>query len=64
MPFQLYKTFCLGPIRLTISHRGLGISIGARGLRIGRTPGGRPYIRLGRGRWRLERRSPRRRKNA
>ncbi len=56
MPLQLYKTFRLGPIRLTISPHGLGFSIGTRGLRIGRTPSGRPYIRLGRGTWRLENR--------
>ncbi|WP_054684809.1 DUF4236 domain-containing protein [Rhodothermus marinus] len=60
MPLHLYRTFRLGPVRLTISHRGIGLSIGTRGLRIGRTPSGRPYIRLGRGRWRLEKRLPER----
>ena len=48
MGFSLRKGFKLGPIRLNLSRRGVGYSVGVKGLRVG-TSGGRAYVRGGRG---------------
>ena len=46
MGLRWRKSFSLGPFRWTLSRRGIGQSVGGRGLRIGRTPSGRSYISL------------------
>lgn len=46
MPFSLYKTFRFGPLVVVVSPRGLGFSIGAGGVRVGRSASGRRRLRL------------------
>mgnify|MGYP001096637902 CR=1 FL=1 len=47
MPWRFRRTLNIGPIRLTIEKTGIGISIGTRGVHIGRSPNGRIYISAG-----------------
>jgi len=44
MSFFAGKTFKLGPINLTLSNKGIGISIGYGGFRVGKTSGGNTYV--------------------
>jgi hypothetical protein len=56
MGWTLRKSFKLaGPVRMNLSSRGIGWSVGVRGLRVGVSGGGRTYIRGGRGIVRYER---------
>ncbi len=48
MTWFLRKSFRLGPLRLNLSKRGLGASVGVKGARIGVDAGGRPYVFGGR----------------
>lgn len=48
MGFSIRKGFKLGPVRLNLSKRGVGYSVGVKGLRVG-TSGGKAYLRGGRG---------------
>ncbi|MEY9213481.1 DUF4236 domain-containing protein [Thermobifida halotolerans] len=42
MGFRLRKSFKIAPgVRMTVSHRGVGYSVGGRGMRISRSAGGR-----------------------
>jgi|GEM_PF-1990039 len=45
----LRKSFKMGPVRFNLSKSGLGISTGVRGLRVGLSGNGKPYIAGGRG---------------
>ncbi len=48
MTIRFHRSIKLFPgIRLHISKRGLGISIGTRGLHVAKPAGGRPYITAG-----------------
>jgi len=49
MGFYLRKSFKAGPIRLNLSKRGLGFSVGVPGARIGVAATGRAYVSGGRG---------------
>lgn len=48
MAFYLRKAFRLGPLRLNLSKRGVGISAGVKGARIGVDATGREYVHAGR----------------
>jgi Protein of unknown function (DUF4236) len=48
MPWYLRKSFGRGPFRINLSKRGIGMSVGVKGLRVGTGPRG-PYIAGGRG---------------
>ncbi len=48
MTWFLRKSFCLGPLRLNLSKRGLGALVGVKGARIGVDTEGRPYVFGGR----------------
>ena len=48
MGWYLRKSFRAGPVRWNLSKRGIGMSVGLRGLRVGTGPRG-PYIAGGRG---------------
>jgi len=48
MPFYLRKSFRLGPLRLNLSKRGVGVSGGVTGARIGIDATGREYVHAGR----------------
>jgi uncharacterized protein DUF4236 len=48
MGWFLRKSFRFGPIRLNLSKRGLGVSIGVKGARIGVDATGKPYAAGGR----------------
>ncbi|RYZ61759.1 MAG: DUF4236 domain-containing protein [Proteobacteria bacterium] len=39
MGFSLRKSFKAGPIRINLSRKGVGASIGVKGMRIGKSPG-------------------------
>lgn len=54
MGWSLRKSFKLGPTRLNVSSRGIGYSVGVRGLRIGARAGGRGYVSGGRGMLRFQ----------
>lgn len=41
MGYRLRKTKNIGPLRLTLSKKGLGASVGVKGFRIGKTASGR-----------------------
>lgn len=62
MGWYLRKSVKMGPVRLNLSKRGLGVSTGVKGFRIGTGPRG-PYVAGGRGgiyfRQSLRARSPR-----
>ena len=47
MAWRFRKYFSRGPLRLTLSKRGVGTSFGVPGLRFGHTPKGRLYFSLG-----------------
>jgi hypothetical protein len=47
MSWRFRRTFCIGPIRFTLEKTGIGVSIGTRGLHIGRSPSGRLYVSAG-----------------
>jgi hypothetical protein len=47
MPFYIRKSVSVGPFRFNLSSRGMGVSAGIKGLRIGTGPRGN-YIRMGR----------------
>lgn len=48
MAWFLRKSFRLGQLRLNLSKRGLGASIGVKGLRAGVDASGKPYVTGGR----------------
>jgi hypothetical protein len=37
----------MGPLRLNLSRRGVGVTTGLRGVRLGRSANGRYYVTLG-----------------
>jgi len=43
------KAFRLGPLRLNLSKRGVGASVGVKGARLGVDASGKPYVAGGRG---------------
>jgi uncharacterized protein DUF4236 len=49
MGWYLRKSIRIGPLRLNLSRRGLGASVGVKGLRAGVDASGRPYVAGGRG---------------
>lgn len=54
MPFTFYKSWRLGPLVVTLTPSGLGVSIGAAGLRVGRSASGRRTLRISRKGTRLD----------
>jgi hypothetical protein len=48
MSFYLRKSVSVGPFRFNLSGSGVGVSVGVKGLRVGRGPRGN-YVHLGRG---------------
>lgn len=42
MGWRFRRSFSIGPVRINISKTGMGVSVGARGLRVGAGPRG-PY---------------------
>ena len=48
MPFYLRKAFRFGPLRLNLSKRGVGVSAGVTGARVGIDATGREYVHAGR----------------
>ncbi|MBV8370268.1 MAG: DUF4236 domain-containing protein [Candidatus Eremiobacteraeota bacterium] len=48
MPWYFRRSFGRGPVRLNLSRRGVGVSVGMRGFRFGTGPRG-AYVRAGRG---------------
>jgi len=48
MAWFLRKSFRLGPLRLNLSKRGLGASVGMKGLRADVDASGKPYVAGGR----------------
>lgn len=49
MGWFLRKSIRFGPLRLNLSKRGLGASMGVKGLRAGVDTTGKPYVAGGRG---------------
>lgn len=49
MTWFLRKSIRLGPLRLNLSKRGIGASVGVKGLRAGVDASGKPYVAGGRG---------------
>ncbi|HEV8574982.1 MAG TPA: DUF4236 domain-containing protein [Dehalococcoidia bacterium] len=49
MGWFLRKSVRLGPLRLNLSKRGIGASVGVKGLRTGIDASGKPYVAGGRG---------------
>jgi hypothetical protein len=49
MGWFLRKSIRLGPLRLNLSKRGLGASVGVKGLRARVDASGKPYVAGGRG---------------
>ena len=47
MGFFFRKSINLGPVRLNLSKSGVGVSVGVKGLRVGKTAGGKRYVRAG-----------------
>lgn len=47
MGWRWRKSVGRGPLRITLSKKGVGTSIGVPGLRIGRSPDGRTYVSQG-----------------
>jgi Protein of unknown function (DUF4236) len=60
--FFIRKSFKFGPLRLNLSKRGVGVSAGVKGARVGMSAAGKPYVAGGR-EWNLLQREPRRRFN-
>lgn len=48
MGFYFRKSLRLGPLRFNLSRRGVGVSAGVRGARVGIDAGGREYVAGGR----------------
>ena len=48
MAFYIRKAFRLGPLRLNLSKRGVGVSAGVKGARVGVDATGREYVHAGR----------------
>src|SRR5262249_5628448 len=48
MTWYLRKSLRFGPLRLNLSKRGVGASVGVKGARIGVDAGGKPYAAGGR----------------
>jgi Protein of unknown function (DUF4236) len=48
MPWYYRRSFGRGPVRLNLSRRGLGVSLGVKGFRVGTGPRG-TYVRASRG---------------
>lgn len=46
MSWIFRKVFSIGLLRFTLSNRGLGASVGAKGIRTGITATGRRYLSL------------------
>lgn len=44
MGWRWRKSFGRGPLRINLSKRGIGWSLGIPGLRVGRSPSGRKYV--------------------
>jgi hypothetical protein len=44
MAFFFRKSFNIGPIRVSFSKSGIGVSIGVPGARVGRTATGKTYV--------------------
>jgi hypothetical protein len=49
MTWFLRKSIRVGPLRLNLSKRGVGASVGVKGLRTGIDATGKPYVAGGRG---------------
>ncbi|MGC8669050.1 MAG: DUF4236 domain-containing protein [Chthonomonadales bacterium] len=47
MGLRFRRTLSMGPLRLNLSRRGVGVTSGMRGLRVGRSANGRFYVTLG-----------------
>jgi hypothetical protein len=47
MGWRWRKTAGRGPIRISLSKKGIGWSVGVPGLRVGRSPDGRTYVSQG-----------------
>lgn len=47
MPFIYRRSKKFGPLRLSLSKRGLSTSMGAKGLRVGRSATGRKHVSIG-----------------
>jgi len=43
--FRIFKTFKLGPLNITLSPKGIGYTVGAGGVRVGKTATGRTVTR-------------------
>lgn len=48
MGWSFRKAFRLGPLRLSLSKRGVGASVGVKGARAGIDAAGKPYVAGGR----------------
>lgn len=48
MAFYLRRSVSLGPLRLNFSKRGVGVSVGVKGFRVGWNARGRTYVHAGR----------------
>ena len=48
MPFYLRKGINFGPLRVNLSKRGVGLSVGGKGMRAGVDAQGRRYTHAGR----------------
>jgi hypothetical protein len=55
MGWSFRRSFKAGPVRINLSKRGIGVSAGIPGLRIGKDAGGRVYTSAGFGRLRYRR---------
>jgi len=49
MPWSLRRAIRLGPLRINLSRRGVGLSAGVKGARVGVDASGKPYAGCGRG---------------
>ena len=47
MGLRFRRVLSKGPLKLSLSKRGLGLSWGVPGVRIGQSPDGRRYIAVG-----------------
>lgn len=47
MGWRFRKSFGFGPVRATVSRKGVGASWGVPGFHIGISPNGRPYVGIG-----------------
>jgi len=47
MGWSFRKSISVGPLRLNVGKRGLGVSTGVRGARVGLEASGRPYFSAG-----------------